>query len=196
MKDTRTTDEPDVLRAVIDALNQIDVEGRERILRYVSDFFGLDLSNGSRPAANHQNIIVHTSKDDRQPTFGDRATISPKDFLHEKQPQTDIERVACLGYYLTHYRDIPQFKTIDISKLNTEAAQLKFSNAAVAVANATASGLLAAAGKGAKQISAIGEQFVGLLPDRDEAKAVLTNVRRRRARRKSTNAKKTLKATK
>lgn len=54
----------------------------------------------------------------------------PKEFMVQKRPRTDIERVACLGFYLTHYRDTPHFKTLDISKLNTEAAQPKFTNAA------------------------------------------------------------------
>jgi len=47
--------------------------------------------------------------------------MSPKDFLLEKQPRTDVERIACLAYYLTHYRATPHFKTIDLSILNTEA---------------------------------------------------------------------------
>lgn len=196
MSDNRTTDEPDVLRVVIDALNQIDVEGRERILRYVSNYFGLDVSNGPRPAASQQSIIMNPSRDDRQPTFADRAVLSPEEFIHEKQPQTGVERVACLAYYLAQYRDTPHFQTTDISKLITEAAQLKFANAANSVSNAVESGLLVRAGKGKKQISAVGERFVDALPDREDAKAVLGRMRPRRSRKKSSNTKKARKATK
>jgi len=103
----------------------------------------------------------------------------------QKQPRTDIERVACLAYYLTHYRDSHFFKTLDISKLNTEAAQVKFTNAAYAVANAEKSGLLVPAQRGHKQLSAVGEQFVLALPDREAAKAALVNLRRRRKLRKT-----------
>jgi len=60
----------------------------------------------------------------------------------EKQPRTDVERVACLAYYLTHYRNTPYFKTLDLGKLNTEAAQPKFSNAAYASNNALKMGYL------------------------------------------------------
>ena len=196
MADNRTTDEPDVLRVVIDALNEVDVEGRERILRYVSDFFGLDVSNGPRLIPSEPRSPVHIASNDRKLSFADRATISPKDFLHEKQPKTGIERVACLAYYLAHYRDTPHFKTVDISKLNTEAAQLKFSNPAYTVVNAANTGLLTPAGKGAKQISAIGERFVAALPNRDDAKAVLAAMRPRRRRKKSAHTKKARKATK
>src|SRR5207248_8085715 len=94
------------------------------------------------------------------PTFSDRSELSPKQFLFQKQPRTDVERVACLAYYLTHYRATSHFKTIDISQLNTEAAQVKFSNTAYAVVNAMNAGFLASAGKGFKQLSAMGERYV------------------------------------
>ena len=112
--------------------------------------------------------------------------MAPKEFVLQKQPRTDVERVACLAFYLTHYRNMPHFKTIDISKLNTEAAQSKMSNAAVAVDNATKTGYLAPATKGTKQISAPGEVFVQALPDREAAKAAMDRIRpRKRKSRKS-----------
>src|SRR5258708_3272898 len=77
----------------------------------------------------------------------------------------DVERVACLAFYLTHYRETPEFTTLDISKINTEAAQRKLANATVAVNNASQYGYLVPAGKGMKQISASGERYVQALPD-------------------------------
>ncbi|HXM22491.1 MAG TPA: hypothetical protein VN948_14640 [Terriglobales bacterium] len=102
----------------------------------------------------------------------------------EKQPRTDVEKVACLAYYLTHYRETPFFKTLDISKLNTEAAQTKFANPTVAVDNAGKQNYLVPASKGNKQLSALGEQFVQALPDRDKARAIMANARPRRKSRK------------
>jgi len=112
--------------------------------------------------------------------FSKDRDISPKEFLLKKQPRTDVERVTCLAYYLTQYREQRYFKTLDISKLNTEAAQIKFSNPAKAVDNATSYGYLAPATKGNKQISAGGELFVDALPDRDAARAAMLNARPRR----------------
>ncbi len=102
----------------------------------------------------------------------------------EKQPQTDVERVACLAYYLTHYRDTPHFKTLDLGKLNTEAAQPKFSNSTYASNNALKMGYLAPATKGQRQLSAAGEQFVTALPDRDAARSAMAKARPRRHARK------------
>jgi hypothetical protein len=103
----------------------------------------------------------------------------------EKRPVTDVERIVCLAYYLTHYRETRHFKTLDLSKLNTDAAQIKFSNAAKAVDNAAAAGLLVPAGKGNKQISALGEIYVQSLPDREAAKAAVAHGRPRRKTRKN-----------
>ena len=36
-----------------------------------------------------------------RPNFSEGHEPSPKQFLLEKAPQTDVERIACLAYYLT-----------------------------------------------------------------------------------------------
>lgn len=167
--------ERDGLRSIIEALDPFDDETRLRILRTAQTFFGLDGAASASPKAPHPRDL----------SFGDRPRVSPKEFIREKQPSTDVDRVACLAYYLTHYRETPQFKTLDISKLNTEAAQIKFSNVSFAVTNATNAGYLAAAGKGNKQLTSFGEDFVNALPDRGKTKAVREKQRRRRPRRKS-----------
>jgi hypothetical protein len=114
--------------------------------------------------------------------------MSPKDFMVEKQPRTDVERLACLAFYLTRYRDQPHFKTLDLSKLNTEAAQPKFSNAANSVNNAVKQGYLVPSTKGNRQLSAAGEQFVQALPDREAAKNAMASLRPRRRSKRQKSA--------
>src|SRR5258708_40200224 len=51
---------------------------------------------------------------------GESATIgeqSIKEFLLEKKPITDIERITCLAYYLRHFRNTNEFKTKDLTDL-------------------------------------------------------------------------------
>jgi hypothetical protein len=77
---------------------------------------------------------------------------------------------------------------LELSKLNTEAAQLKFSNAAYTVDNAAKAGLLVPASKGAKQISSLGERYVQALPDREAAKVVMADARPRKKQKRGNRA--------
>jgi hypothetical protein len=91
----------------------------------------------------------------------------------------------CLAYYRAHYQDEPHFKTADIAKLNTEAAQRKFANTAYTINNAAATGYFVAAPGGQKQLSSMGEQYIEALPDRVAAKAVVDRARPRKGRASS-----------
>ncbi|MCW8830095.1 MAG: hypothetical protein OQK32_01075 [Gammaproteobacteria bacterium] len=172
-------DESQALASLISIMQPLPDEVKERLLRTVSTFFDIKTAPNNNAMAEPQVFVDANSG---TPTFSEDRTMSPKEFLLEKQPRTDVERVAILAYYLTHYRDTPHFKTIDISKLNTEAAQRKFTNAAKAVDNASRSELLVPSTKGQKQLGAFGEVFVQELPDRDAAKAAIAHLKPRRKR--------------
>src|SRR5437899_5660927 len=38
--------------------------------------------------------------------------LTPKQFMAQKKPENNYERVACLAYYLTNDRGAPHFKTV------------------------------------------------------------------------------------
>src|SRR5262249_14399501 len=115
--------------------------------------------------------------------------VTPRRFIAEKKPHTDVERVTCLAYYLTHMRDAPLFKTRDITQLNAEAALPRLSNPAFTVRNATQQNqFLASVGGGKKQITVRGEALVEALPERErvtEALAANPMVGRKRRGAKS-----------
>lgn len=116
--------------------------------------------------------------------------IDPKTFMATKKPMSDVERATCLAYYLSHYRGVTQFKTRELTDLNTKASQPRFSNSAVAARNAVQQQYLSLAGGGRKQITTRGEAVINALPDRDKVKNALEeNVLRG-------NRKRTKKATK
>jgi hypothetical protein len=170
-------DDVEALSTIVGVLKQLDPMAQARVLRSVETFLGV-----SPALTAAQDADLPPSRVPGQEFSRDRR-VSPKEFVLDKQPTTDVERVACLAYYLTHYRDTPHFKTIDISALNTEAAQPKFSNASVAVDNARSLGYLAVATGGNKQLGAAGERFVELLPDRDAAREAMQRFRPKRPRK-------------
>ncbi len=179
-------DDLGVLTSIISSLKKLSKEDQQRTLQTVATFLGISpqgpgpmMDSGSATAFS---TIVSPSSGNS--SFSEDRSISPKDFLRDKCPRSDVERVACLAYYLTHYRDIPHFKTLDISALNTEAAQPKFSNASVAVDHAARAGLLVQATKGRKQVSAAGEHYVQLLPDQAAARSSIQGMRQKRKPRK------------
>lgn len=184
---SKAIDEAVALNSLVSALAPLDQGSRIRLLRTVSTFFELSLSDvypeGSAPQRGP--VFAGADSERRQgasPSFSEDRSMSAKAFLLEKRPQSDIERIACLAYYLTHYRDQPSFKTLDLSKLNTEAAQIKLSNPTRAVDNAAGAHFLITAGQGKKQLSAIGEVYVQALPDRTAAREAIADLKRKRSK--------------
>ena len=176
----------EVFTRVAAAFQELDDAGRRRLLRTIATFFGLEGRSSDSPSTaksgSFDDVLQAEKPQGSTPLFSEDRALSPKAFMMEKRPQTDIERVACLAYYLTHYRSQPNFKTLDLSKLNTEAAQIKLSNPAQAVDNASKGGFLIQATKGQKQISALGELYVQALPDRAAARDAVAHARPKRPR--------------
>lgn len=179
--------ELEALGTVLGALEPLDEEQRQFVLRTAINRLGVAAAvDNTGPAAAGGRGTARAGGDGS----AELARTTPKEFMRNRQPITDVQRVACLAYYLARARDASQFKTLDLTKLNTEAACAKFSNAAVAVNNATLTGLLASAGGGKKQITALGEDVVEALPDQEQAKLALANAKKNRRRRKKKTAKK------
>lgn len=174
----------EALTTILSVLKDLDSDSQRRTIQAVITFLDIPWPSNQKEITpkNHQSPDVTKN----EVSFSENRSISPKEFIRDKAPRTDIERIACLAYYLTHYRDMPHFKTIDLSSLNTEAAQPKLSNTTYAVDNAAKAGILVQAIKGAKQLSSAGEYFVQALPDRDAAKATLSNMRPKRRTKKPT----------
>jgi len=172
------------LTAVLEICRKLRPAGRRRLIDTITTFFGVAPPSGFMDV---RGFAVQGGSSHAAPAAVElaRPDISPKEFILQKQPHTSVERVACLAYYLTHYRDVPHFKTLDISKLNTEAAQPKFANAALAVNDASKSGYVIPVSKGNKQLSAAGELFVQALPNRDEARAAMASARPRKRNKRN-----------
>ena len=190
MGDEQPSDEQRLYTAfqqLADAVLPLKQELRERAHAMLGAFLGVVTPTGSPAEAGVSRPAGHRSPPPIR--IAPREPPSPKDFLFQKQPNTELERVACLAYYLAHYRDTKHFKTLDISKLNTEAAQRKFANPASTVNNATQAGFLAPVSSDMKQLAAEGERFVDEVPDQAAARAAFVNRKARRQRRQGSTDK-------
>lgn len=166
--------EVEALGAVLEALRELTEPQREWVV--------------SSAIANLGGTAVPAGVTSPRPSAAtvEPRTGSPKDFLRAKNPRTDVQRIACLAYYLTHNRGQAHFKTKDITDLNTEAAAPKLSNPSFAVNNAAKqSHYLAPAGSGKKQITALGEDAVNALPDQDAVRALGTGQVKRKTKKRS-----------
>ena len=167
---------------IIELLEPLSSQDREHVLRTVATWLRLGLSQTGEPRLSIPAQAAITPDDEK---FSNRPVLSVKDFVFEKNPATDAERMACLAYYLTHYMETPHFKTTDLTRLNAEAAQRTFSNAALASSNAIRHGFFVSAPKaGFKQLSAMGERFVYALPDREAAEQIRQRMGARQNRRR------------
>lgn len=170
------------LRAIgtaLEALAKLPPEQQRFALRMISERLGATqaapLNKNGEGSQSGGNGITDNS---------DISQMPPKAFLVLKKPKTDVERIACLAYYLTKVRQVEHFKTLDLTRLNIEAAGEKFSNAANSVNNAVfQSRYLAQAGGGKKQIAPLGEVLVENLPDREAVTKALADCQRRPKRR-------------
>lgn len=169
----------DAFSKIIASIALFDKPTQAHILQSVANFLKLEFAVPALAPAQGQTPVRSPAGTTKLP-FSQTEDMAPKDFLILKDPKTNVERVACLAYYLTRYRDIKHFRTLDLSKINTEAAQPKFANAAYTLTNAVRSGLIVPAPGGLRQLGSLGEQFVDALPDRDAAQAILRNRRGRR----------------
>jgi hypothetical protein len=85
-----------VLTQILENLTKVDPESRQRILDTVVTYFRI---NRSSNAALQSAVIPRLDQTSAEPggSFSQDRSISPKQFIFQKQPKTDVEKVACLG---------------------------------------------------------------------------------------------------
>lgn len=174
-----------VFNDIVAAIDSLSPEDQVSVLGSVNNWFAPIVGSVQQVSMQPpQGGLVGSSVGQQQAilehSFSNQPDMSAKLFLMDKSPQSNVERIACLAFYLAHYRENPHFKSVDISALNTEAAQPKFSNVTQTTTDAVKQGFLVSAGKANKQLSAMGEQYVLALPDRSSAAEVRKKMKPKR----------------
>jgi hypothetical protein len=181
MATKKISNEIQALSDVLTALSELDDE-KEKVwvLETAASRIGVGMGGARKPGLSGS---VGEARHGSVPG----ANATAKDFMREKDPKNDVQRVAALAFYLTNHRGTAQFKSRDLANLNTEAAGPKI-NMSRAVNNAqNQNGYLATAGSGNKQITALGEDIVNALPNQEAVKAAEEQKRPRRRKKKTGN---------
>ena len=184
MKASTFDQELSSLKTILQALEPLDETQRKFVLKTVAERMGVSVPSSVAQERTLSGMQGGAGVGSSSSGGGVQEGQTPKQFLKMKMPKTDVQRIACLAYYLTHGREQPNFKTEDLTKLNTEAGGTPLSNPSMAVGNATKQNkFLGAVGEGKKQITALGEDVVIALPDEEAVKAVLSNHRKPRKKK-------------
>jgi hypothetical protein len=189
----KKSDSTSALVTVVKALEALDETGRQWVLQSAANRWTLSLqlpspAGGGNPgggggtpnganAADAQSAIVR--KDARS-------------FIRAKKPASDVERVACLGYYLLKTTAQPGFTSKDLAAAHTDSGGSKI-NMPRALDNATRqSKFLSNRSRSEKQLTTLGEDVAEALPDRDRVNQIMADAKGAR-KGKRAKAKKTKK---
>lgn len=80
--------ELEAINTIFQVLNALDMGGRKRVFQTVATYYQFGSANSPRAISGPTpNIPIGPFSEDR--------SMSPKTFMMQKQPMTDVERVAC-----------------------------------------------------------------------------------------------------
>ncbi len=167
------------LGAVLESLSKLDPAAQQWVISTAASRLQVHIAPAPGTAGDVPGAALPA---------GSVGGLSPKEFMRSKAPKSDVDRVACLAFYLTHGRQTASYAARELSAINTESAGPRV-NMSRAVDNATKqSGYLTSAGKGKKQITTHGEDVVNALPDYEKVKVILAagqvTARKKRAKKK------------
>lgn len=191
---TKVVDATSALVTVVQALEPLTESDRQWVLQSVASKWSVNIQltapNGSpmRPGSATTQMIQSLAGNGEA-----AAAIANKDirtFMRIKKPATDVERVACLIYYLAKTTGQVGCKSKDISQANIDFGGTKF-NMTRALDNATRrSKYLSSRGAQEKQLTPLGEDVVEALPDQAAVAAVIAESRVRKVPKKKATKKK------
>ncbi|MDE2229765.1 MAG: hypothetical protein KGL11_12095 [Alphaproteobacteria bacterium] len=186
-------DATNALVIVVKALDPLPDAEKQWVLQSAASRWSLNIQAAGAGAGRPQpgaaaGVIAAVTG---APTADVESAIAKKDaraFIRIKRPITDVQRVACLGYFLVQTTGQHGFSSKDIGKAHTESGGPNI-NMTRALDNATRqSKYLSRRSAKEKQLTTLGEDVVLALPDQQavkEAEAAEKSRRRGRTKRKS-----------
>jgi len=186
--------------AVVAALEPLNDADRQWVLQSAASRFALTVqatAGTGQAGAGSANAVTATPLAGAATTGDVQAAITRKDpraFVRLKKPTTDVQLVACLGYYLVQTTGQQGFTSKAISTAHTDSGGSRI-NMPRALDNATRGAkYLSNRGPREKQLTTLGEDVVNALPDQAAVKAVEAADKGGRGGKKGRKSKKAKKA--
>jgi|SRR5208282_476611 hypothetical protein len=171
----KKNDATGALVAVIAALEPLNDADRHWVLQSAASKFALTVETAAGGGPASTNTVTATPPVGTATAADVQAAITRKDaraFIRLKKPTTDVQRVACIGYYLVQTTGQPGFASKAISTAHTDSGGSKI-NMTRALDNATRKAkYLSSRGPREKQLTTLGEDVVDALPDQVAVKTI------------------------
>ena len=161
-------DPADALKSVIAAINDLEPQMREWVLQSAASMWQIRMNPA--PPLDPQGAASSSGLALGQANGDVASALSRKDvraFIRLKKPETDVERVACLGYFLAKTAGAPGFTAKDVKQAHIDSGGSAI-NLPRALDNATRGAkYLSSRGPREKQLTTLGEDVVEALPNRE-----------------------------
>lgn len=170
---TKPHNDFEVAKSINDLLEPLNGERRERILRWVSESFGLSaVVADPTPPAKSVTSAPPSPASQSHVASNVQTSVDIKSFVEQKSPRSDQHFAAVVAYYYRFQAPEQQRKTsVDTDTLQ-DATRLvgrkRLTNPLATLNNAKNSGYLNSSAPGAFEISTVGENLVAMtLPSGD-----------------------------
>ncbi len=170
----KKNDSTGALVVVVAELEPLNDSDRNWVLQSAASKFGLTLQGtvGSVQAGVARSLLTPPMAGATTTADAQSALTNPRAFIRFKKPTTDVQRVACLGYYLAQTTGQQGFTSKAISTAHTDSGGSSI-NMPRALDNATRGAkYLSNRGPHEKQLTTLGEDVVNALPDQAAVKSI------------------------
>lgn len=161
---TSTSEDAEILaiKQVIEALDPLDGEARDRVLEYAFKRLGIEQISPKAPPTD--GPIEDASQTSVPPQAAKSGPIDIRALRGEKQPSSAVEMAAIVGYYLAEIAPESERKTeigtAEITQYFKQAQHRLPEAPRKTLPNATAAGYFDSAGRGLYSLNPVGHNLV------------------------------------
>lgn len=168
------------IKTIVDALQPLDSEARQRALSYATQSLGIKASPPPNPGG-----VANAGHDDPPPPPPPVTDI--RSLKDQKQPSTDVEMATLMTYYLKHEAPAEERKdevgAEDIETYFVQAGYPLPHNKAYTLPNAKKAGYLENASRGKYKLNSVGHNLVVHNLPRSERETTASRPRKQSAKK-------------